>query len=536
MRVALAQLNPTVGDLDGNLSKALGAAQEAANRGADLVVYPAHVLTGVPLGGLASSGAFVADAAAHLEAFAQECPILALVSCITMVEPEMEDGSTTEGVCAPAMFIVNDGEAQAVSVPLLQEEDECPVLEIGDENVAVVLEDHFAPELELAGINLLVEASADAYGEEGASPAAWGMLDRAQSVTSTCHCHLVDVNLCGAQDSMVFAGGSTVFGPDARLIHACPIDEEEVFIFDTQTTAPAVELKSVELNANEIMWRGIVTATRDYVLKNGFTDVVIGLSGGLDSAVVATIAVDALGADHVHGVLMPGKYSSEGSLTDAKKLAENLGILAPTISIDSVVDSFKGALADVCDDGVTGLAAENLQARVRATYLMTIANTFDWLVLNTGNKSEAAMGFSTLLGDTVGVFAPIGDIYKMDVYDLAKWRMEQGASIPVESVEKPPSAELYPGAVDEDRLPPYDKLDDMLFDHIEGNMDAGELVHEGHDRDLVAKVLPQVKNNEFKRRMEPMAPKVQGRSLTTERDWPVTNGWDDDSFDAFIAE
>lgn len=536
MRIALAQVNPTVGDLDGNLAKAQSAATEAAAAGAQLIVFPAHALTGVPLDGLLTSAAFVADALDHLARFAESCPILALVSGITVVEPDEddEDADDDEAFCSSAIYLLQDGEPEILAVPDLADDDECPVIEIDGESVAVLVEEHFAPDLELGGINMLVEMSADAYGEQEASSAAWGTLERSRSLTTTCHCNLAVVNLCGASDGMVFAGGSYVMAPDAKLVHACPVDEEEIFIYDTQDSNVAtLDPKSCELNPNELLWRGLVTATRDYVKKNGFTDVLVGLSGGIDSSVVATIAVDALGAEHVHGILMPSAYSSEGSLTDAKKLAENLGIPAPTVPINDVVESFEGALADVCDGGVTGLAAENLQARIRAVYLMTVSNTFGYLVLNTGNKSEAAMGFSTLFGDTVGVFAPIGDIYKTDVYDLARWRMEQGESIPQECIDKAPSAELYPGATDQDRLPPYAELDDLLFDHVEGNMDAGELLHEGHSREMIAKVLPVVKRSEFKRRLEPLAPKVQGRSFTKDRAWPITNGWVDDSYDKF---
>ena len=539
MKLAIAQLNPRVGDLDGNTARALSAAEEAASQDADIIAFPAHVLTGAPLGGLAASAAFMADVQAHLEFFAQETPIPALVSCMVIATPDDDDDDDDDaGVSLPALFMANGGEVELVMIPELQEDDECLVMEIAGERLAVLHEEHFAPEAELAGINVLLEMSADAYGEPTACPAAWGQLERTSSVAATCHSFLADVNLCGAADTMVFAGGSTVTGPDGALMYAAPLDSEEVFVFDTYLgsgqSRPSID--SVKMNPNEILWRGIVTATRDYMLKNGFSDVVVGLSGGIDSAVVACVAADALGGEHVHGVLMPGEFSSEGSVADAKALAENLGIDTVMVAIPEVVESFHDALAEACGGSVSGIAAENLQARIRATYLMTISNSRGWIVLNTGNKSEAAMGFSTLGGDTCGVFAPIGDLYKSDVYDLARWRAEQGASIPAESIEKPPSAELHPDQLDQDRLPPYDALDDLLFDHVEGNMDAGELVHEGHDRAMVAQVLKTVRRNEFKRRLEPMAPKVTGKSFTAERAWPVTNAWVDDSFDAFVGE
>lgn len=219
-------------------------------------------------------------------------------------------------------------------------------------------------------------------------------------------------------------------------MHASPIDEEDLFVFDTAPGAvhEVQQRPAVELDIREIVWRALVIATHDYVHKNGFTDIVIGLSGGIDSSVVAAIAVDALGAAHVHGVAMPGPYSSEASLSDARSLAANLGITCDVIPITGPLEAFERVLAQACGGSVDGLAAENLQARVRTVELMTIANSHGWLMLNCGNKSEAAMGFSTLYGDTAGAFAPIGDIYKTEVYELAQWRNTHNAVIP-----QPPS-------------------------------------------------------------------------------------------------
>lgn len=534
MKVAIAQLDPTVGDLDGNLDSALEAARTAAERGADLVVYPAHALTGAPLEGLASSAAFVADAEAHLQRFVDACPIDALVSCITLAQQADEDlaeGDEDEFVCVPAVYIVGEGSCEVLSIPVLEDAESCSMVEIDGENIAVLLEDHVASESLLDSAELIVEMSADVFGEQTAAPAAWGAMERLEQLARGNAAFVADVNLCGAADTMVYAGNSTVTAPDGTLVYAAPVADEALFVFDTQTDAAAYDGPDADMEPCAVLWEGIVAGTRDYIRKNGFADVMVGLSGGIDSAVVAAVAADAIGAERVHAVLMPSKYSSEGSITDAQQLVRNFGMDAVTVPINEPVEAFHRVLAEPCGGAVEGLAAENLQARVRTVYLMTLSNAHGWLLLNTGNKSEAAMGFSTLYGDTAGAYAPIGDIYKTDVYALAQWRVEQGPSIPQACIDKAPSAELYPGATDQDRLPPYAQLDDLLCDHIEGNMDAAELVARGHDRAMVESVLRAVRVNEFKRRLEPMAPKVQGCSLTDDRAWPVTNGWRDASAD-----
>lgn len=522
MLIAVAQMNPTVGDLDGNLNKILSMANEAAEQGAGMIICPAHALTGAPLDGLGVSPSFVQGVVDRMERIAAESPILVFLGSIVPIDNE-------DLPVAPAMIAVSD-EVDLLGVPMLDEEGACPVLEIEGKSVAMLLENHFAPDAEIGSMHLLVEVCADAYGEEEAAPAAWGRLDRARSVAMINHAFVVTANLCGASDSMVFAGGSTVIDPQGRLLHACSIDSEELLVFDTEDITEDMfeDPQQYQQNPNEILWTGTVVGTRDYIQKNGFSDVVIGLSGGIDSAVVAAIAVDALGAEHVHGVLMPGPYSSEGSVTDAQQLAENLGISTMIAPINAAYETCSEALAEVCGGSVEGITAENLQARLRTVTLMAVSNSRGWIVLNTGNKSEAAMGFSTLYGDTVGAYAPIGDLYKSDVYDLARWRNTLGAeAIPQNCIDKAPSAELYPDATDQDRLPPYEQLDDLLFDYIEGEMSADELIVEGHDAQMVQRVLRAVAANEYKRRMEPPAAHVQGKALTSERGWPVTNAWKD---------
>ena len=524
MKIAVAQLDPCVGDLDANLDAMLLAAQMAERQEADLLVFPNASLTGAPLDGLAASAAFVADAREHLRRFAQETPVLCLAAGVSEIDER-------RGRCDVELFACGDGAVTSMGVPALQDDASCPALVAGGLNVAVLLGRHFARDVELSDMDVLVEMCADAFGTAYAARAATGQLEDLSSIAATCKAHVVAANLCGAADSHVFSGNSAVLAPDGRLVHASPIDAAEVFTFDTQAGEAQVceDFEDVRVEPEEIVWRALKAATRDYVRKNGFSDVVVGLSGGIDSAVVATIAADALGAGHVHGVAMPGPCSTPGSVADARALAENLGCELVELPIDGPLAAFHKALGGACGGEVGGVAAENLQARVRCVQLMTLANASGRIVLNTGNKSEAAMGFSTLYGDTAGAYAPIGDLYKSEVYALARWRAAQGPSIPQASIDKAPSAELYPGARDDDRLPPYDVLDAVLFDHVEGEMGAKALVEAGHDAAVVEQVLRQVQAAEFKRRAEPPAPHIQGCSLSFQRNWPVTNRWVDNS-------
>jgi NAD+ synthase (glutamine-hydrolysing) len=269
--------------------------------------------------------------------------------------------------------------------------------------------------------------------------------------------------------------------------------------------------------------------------KNGFSDVVLGLSGGIDSAVTAALAVDALGPERVHGVLMPGPYSSPGSVSDAAALANNLGIATLTMPITSSFEAFKQASVSAIGNEGSPVALQNLQARIRTIHLMHLSNTFGWLLLNTGNKSEAAMGFSTLYGDTAGAFAPLGNVYKEDVYALAAWRNQQKPLIPQPIIDKAPSAELYEGQRDEDTLPPYALLDRILRLHIEDGLGVDQILeftrHEAGEQPLdaqtVGKVLEAVKRAEYKRRQEPLAPSIGYLDLTADRSWPLTNGFTD---------
>ena len=273
------------------------------------------------------------------------------------------------------------------------------------------------------------------------------------------------------------------------------------------------------------MWSALRVGTGDYVRKNRFSDVVIGLSGGIDSSVVAAVAVDALGAEHVTGVLMPSRFSSDHSLTDAEELAANLGIRTMTIPIEQAHHAFLDLLAEAFEGHESGLAEENLQARIRGTLLMTLSNKFSWLVLTTGNKSEMATGYSTLYGDMAGGFAVIKDVEKTLVYRLARWRNRDGIVIPQNVLEKPPSAELAPGQVDADSLPPYDVLDPILEGYVEGDRSVTELEADGFDPATVRRVARLVDLSEYKRRQAPPGVRVSPKAFGKDRRLPITNGW-----------
>jgi NAD+ synthase (glutamine-hydrolysing) len=354
---------------------------------------------------------------------------------------------------------------------------------------------------------------------------------------------LVYVNMTGGQDDLVFDGDSIVVNGDGAVIARAPQFEDGVAVVDidvaTKTSTPDVVISedevsiaralipgiAVRLDDCEEIWSAIVVGLRDYVEKNGFRSVVVGLSGGIDSALVAALAVDALGAKRVNGVSMPSKYSSDHSISDAQAIADATGIHFRTVPIAPMVDAYMNNLV------LKGLAEENLQARVRGTTLMGISNQEGHLVLATGNKSELAVGYSTLYGDAVGGFAPIKDIYKTDVWALARWRNEvaiatgQTAPIPVNSINKEPSAELRPDQKDSDSLPDYLLLDRVLAAYVDEDQGSEALIAAGFDEALVRRVIAMVDKAEYKRRQYPPGPKVSKRAFGKDRRLPMTNGW-----------
>jgi NAD+ synthase (glutamine-hydrolysing) len=431
---------------------------------------------------------------------------------------------------------------------------------IGGVRVAVTIcEDAWSPSGPIltqaaAGAELVVNINASPYYAGRVRERETMLATRAADASVP----VVYVNLVGGQDELVFDGASMVFDESGRLIARGKQFAEDLLVVDVdvrpafrrraldprgrrrapalpevlvsggQPAAPVVEARvEPALEPVREVYEALVVGTRDYVTKNGFTDVVIGLSGGIDSSLVAAIAADALGPDHVVGVLMPSRFSSAGSVADAEALAAQLGIRTLTIPIESAHTAFLHMLEEPFTGLESGLAEENLQARVRGTILMTLSNKFDWLVLTTGNKSEMATGYSTLYGDMAGGFAVIKDVPKMLVYALCRDRNQRAGRplIPDAVLEKPPSAELRPDQRDSDSLPEYSELDPILEGYVEEDQSIADLVAEGHDPATVARVARLVDRNEYKRRQAPPGVRVSPKAFGKDRRLPLTNRW-----------
>jgi NAD+ synthase (glutamine-hydrolysing) len=334
--------------------------------------------------------------------------------------------------------------------------------------------------------------------------------------------HLAYCNLVGGQDELVFDGRSALIDPQGRVIARAFAFESDLLIADAPAAPSPVRVEELLGGADEV-WDALTLGLADYFRKNRFTDAVIGLSGGIDSALTAALAVDALGREHVHGVMLPSRYSSQGSLDDARELALNLGIDVRVLSIEDGFSALLSTLEASFDGHAPDVTEENLQARVRGTLLMALSNKFGWIVLATGNKSELSVGYSTLYGDMVGGFAPIKDLFKTHVYELARWRNRLRDVIPASSIRKAPSAELRPGQVDADSLPPYDVLDRILGAYVVNDLSVDEIVACGLDRATVERVTRMVDASEYKRRQGPLGIRVTPKAFGKDRRMPVTN-------------
>ena len=563
MRIALAQLDVVVGDLDGNVEAIVAAVREAEGSGADLVVLPELAVTGYPPEDLLLRPGFVKAAREAVEEVARACT------------------GTTALVGAPALdrdlanaaFVCAEGAVQGIyrkhflpNYGVFDEHRyfapgrELLLLELGDVLLGpTICEDVWQPgppatDLALAGATLIVNLSASPFHVGKAEDREEMLVTRARDNAA----YVAFCNLVGGQDELVFDGHSVVLDDEGEVIARAPGFEEALLVVDldptealgrrlrdvrrrelerareepvaattivlpapraaSATAAPSVTPFAAEL---EQMRRGLVLGLSDYVAKNGFRDVVIGVSGGIDSAVTAAIAVEALGADRVHSVSMPSRFSSEATRDDARAVSEALGVDFREIPIEQVVGTYHEALG-----GLEGLAAENLQARIRGTLLMALSNTHGWLVLATGNKSEMAVGYATIYGDMVGGFAVLKDVFKTDVFRLARHLNERAGRelVPVSTIERAPSAELREDQRDDQSLPPYEVLDPVLEAYVELDRSREELETQ-FDPAVVERVLVLVDRAEYKRRQA--APGVKLRPRAFGRDWrtPITNRW-----------
>ena len=576
LRIALAQVNARVGDLEGNSELVLASCREAAERGVHLIVFPEMVLTGYPIEDLAMRASLIAGsrvAADELAArlAAEGCgDLVAMVGFLDQAQGVGDAVGIPKNAPQNAVAVMHGGAIVARQAKHhlwnygvgdemrnFVRGDTINIVQVGGIDVALAIcEDLWrdgpsaaAKEAEAA---LLVVPNGSPY--EAAKDDA--RLELCARRARDGVCAVAYVNLVGGQDELVFDGDSLVVDADGELVARAAQFETELLVVDLDLPAATTPMPDADTRfeglrvertvisaqpfaAYEAMeapvaerwddlgerYQAIVLGLRDYVAKNGFTSVLMGLSGGIDSTLVATIAVDALGAENVFGVSNPSEWSSEHSRSDAAELAERTGLQLDTIPIAPIFDEYQKALK------LDGLAEENLQARVRAVIWMGLSNQHGHLVLACGNKSELATGYSTIYGDAVGGYAPIKDVPKTLVWELARWRNawaerhHEMPPIPENSISKAPSAELRPGQLDTDSLPPYELLDAVLDAYVERDLGSADVIAEGFDPALVERVITLVDQAEFKRRQYPPGPKISKRNFGRDRRVPITNLW-----------
>ena len=533
LRAALAQINTTVGDLRGNTAKIIEYINRARAEGADLVSFPELTITGYPPEDLLYKHNLIRDNRECLDEVIEHSAGIAVVAGFVDRDEELFN----------AAAVIQDrkllGIYHKVHLPnygvfdeqrYFQSGSECPVFDINGTCVGVnVCEDIW---FESGPTNVQSKAGARVIMNINGSPYHRGkgrfreqmLADRARDNGV----YVFYTNLVGGQDELVFDGGSCVFSPSGDVLARGKQFEEDLLIvdIDPDATQPAVDpaLEPALADLEEV-YEALTIGTRDYVRKNGFEKVVIGLSGGIDSTLTATIAADALGPENVVVVTMPSRYSSEGSIADSDILAKNLGVKLWNISIEDMFQSSLDSLDPLFAGTGSGVAEENLQARMRGNLLMAISNKFGWLVLTTGNKSEMAMGYGTLYGDMAGGFAVIKDVPKVLVYELAETRNARGPSpvIPQSVIDKEPSAELRPDQKDTDSLPPYSVLDPVLEAYVEQDKSPADIISMGFDEEMVKRVIKAVDRNEYKRRQAAPGVKITPRNFGRDRRMPIVN-------------
>jgi NAD+ synthase (glutamine-hydrolysing) len=547
VKIALAQINPTVGDFTGNISKILEFSARAAELKADLVVFPELSVCGYPPADLLEKKDFVARAEAGVEEIAAWTAERGrpAVLCGSVMKTDSPVGKQARNVAV----LLAGGKLSFVQQKML-----LPFYDVFDE------QRYFEPAAkqtltQVGGQELAITICEDAWNDKGFWPRQLYSVDpvdeqmrqwscgsqrrvilnisaspywqgkrvvRRNMLAALAKSHsaiLVMVNQVGGNDSLVFDGSSIVLGPKGELVAQAAAFREDLVVIDTESELEAEDVASDDVAET---WDALVLGTRDYVRKCGFSRVLVGLSGGIDSALVAAIAVDALGAENVVGVGMPSEYSSLGSIEDAKALAKNLGIRFEMLPIHDVFASYKEVLQPLFAGTPFGLAEENLQSRIRGGLLMALSNKFGSLVLTTGNKSEMSVGYCTLYGDMVGALAVIGDVIKTRVYQLSHYANREREAIPRATIEKPPSAELRPEQRDTDSLPPYDVLDPILEAYVERYRSADQIAEEqGVDISLVRQVIQLVERSEYKRQQAAPVLKVTQKSFGMGRRFPI---------------
>jgi NAD+ synthase (glutamine-hydrolysing) len=544
IRIALAQTNAIVGDLEGNLRTCLERVETASERGAALVVFPEMMASGYPIEDLATRESFLNDSVEAVKKFAVELNDRGLGQVVVVLgTPAIvaEEHRSPWAIAQNAAVIIREGRVWAGyakhHLPNYSVFDEYRIFIPGDQLISfehgelkfsmLICEDIWQ---EGGPVAKLKDENSDVALVLNGSPFEIDKDDRrvelVKNLAAKQNVAVAYVNLVGGQDDLVFDGDSLMVDANQNLIGRGKQFEEDLLLFDIESKTDIVaasELASHKLDDDWQVWNALTLGLRDYVNKNNFKSVILGLSGGIDSAVCAALAVDALGAHRVFGVSMPSKHSSDHSKSDAFDLAKRLGINIRTEPIKSAVKDLEKQLK------LKDVAAENLQARVRGTILMSLSNQEGHLTLTTGNKSELAVGYSTIYGDSVGGFAPLKDVSKTLVWQLAKWRNQfaaqqgQAQPIPENSISKPPSAELRPGQVDQDSLPDYSILDEILDAYIERKLGRDQIKAMGFDAAVVDKIVGLVDRAEWKRRQGAIGPKITGMAFGRDRRLPITN-------------
>jgi NAD+ synthase (glutamine-hydrolysing) len=533
VRIALAQVDTTVGDLVGNVELLTAWASRATEADADVVVFPELAITGYPPEDLVLRPSFVDDNLVALDALAEDtaggCSVV--VGFVDRSERGIHNAAALLG---DGRVVARYHKAKLPNYGVFDEartfvpgDAACAVRVAGSELGLSVCEDAWAPgppfdEYAERRTPVILNINASPYHRGKQDERLVIARDRALETGSW----IVYVNAFGGQDELVFDGGSVVVRPDGSLAHRAALFEEDLLVVDIDGDISSAPDRPPWPEDLEQVYRALVLGLRDYVAKNGFDEVVLGLSGGIDSALVATLAADAIGPDAVRALAMPSRYSSPESLEDATEVAKALGIRLDVLEIDDVFSAYLDVLKEPFRATEPGLAEENVQARIRGNLLMAMSNRFGSLVLATGNKSEYAVGYATLYGDMAGGFAPIKDVPKTLVYELARWRndVETEHPIPQRAIDKPPSAELRPDQKDTDSLPPYEVLDPIIEAYVQGDRSPEEIVAgRGLDTALVDRVVGMIDRAEYKRRQAAPGIKITPKAFGRDRRLPITN-------------
>ena len=555
MKIAIAQINPTIGDISGNAERILSAARKAADVGADLLLTPELSLCGYPPRDLLMRPSFIHQMKDAIEKLAQQLP-REMTALVGLAEHNPNAHKMGQKGIFNSMALLQQGEVKEVFhkrlLPTYDVFDEDRYFESGTEANSFVLtvenksvhigvticEDlwnnesfwgkrHYpvdpTQELVERGVDVVVNLSASPF-VSGKQALRERMIAHAAKQN---HCPIVYVNQVGGNDDLIFDGQSLAVNSSGELVSRATAFETDLQIIevDAERDLQQGEIKPTPTEADEEIWKALVLGVKDYARKCGFKKVVIGLSGGVDSAIVSAIAAEALGPQNVLGILMPSPHSSDHSISDAQQLADNLGIQTKTIAIGTLMDGYDTTLHDLFTNTESDVTEENLQSRIRGNLLMAISNKFGHLLLTTGNKSEMAVGYCTLYGDMNGGLAVIADVPKTRVYSICRWLNQHQEVIPPNIITKPPSAELKPDQVDQDSLPDYDTLDDILERLVQKQQSADEIVAAGYPAEVVQSVVRLVTRAEFKRRQAAPVLKVTDRAFGMGWRMPIASRW-----------